>query len=749
MKKYIFILLFTIIYSFVSAQEYNIEKLKIIATVWGECYLFHPSVVSADKDLNWEKQLVDFLPKVKQTSCTKELKDYLNSDLLSALHDPFTVVQSNQKPKFNENELLSSCGLYDYLKISEKKLSEIESIVYLDSLIVDRESVKPLVLDFRINSELQIDRHTYTPFHYIIAMFIENEIPMSQLVMREHFGWDEYNDWWYYEQRWKIMQDDKQQKFNGEIMPLKAYAELLGNKLTELNLANFTSIKRPLYIIVNKSFLSHYYPLIQSLQLSRDNTFVIFEKQGKLYTKFQNLKKYPFEEFEFILNPRLYVNKTSNELNFELIETSITRKNISDVIKAGSNQTKNQSQFSYQIKPKRYVNIGTKLTIEEKILGIIKIWTIVKNFYPFLSNCSVNWDNVLGVYLEMVQQTDSDKEYYLLIEEMMATLNDSHVSTFHPSILDFSEIFVAPVQFDWIENKVIITAIDSSIKYDIHIGDEIVRINNKTIDNILEEESKRISSSNRQGLLSTIINPGYFIGAPGSHIKFDIKSRGKQKTIELTRTKYIFQFMGFGDNRPSSSVFDNNIGYLNLAALSKTSELENELIKMKDTKSLILDLRNSYPTADFQTFLQMLCQNSVIARQSEVPIISAKEEKVRQYEVNEISPDPSFSYSKSILVLIDKTMISRPEDIAISLKSFPNVRFVGEQTQGTDGEVTKIHLPGGGETSFTGQIIRFGNGEKFQQKGIIPDIKVQRTIDGVMNNKDEILDKAIEILSKN
>jgi C-terminal processing protease CtpA/Prc len=66
-------------------------------------------------------------------------------------------------------------------------------------------------------------------------------------------------------------------------------------------------------------------------------------------------------------------------------------------------------------------------------------------------------------------------------------------------------------------------------------------------------------------------------------------------------------------------------------------------------------------------------------------------------------------------------MISRSEDIAIALKSLPNVTFVGGQTQGTDGEMTKIHLPGG-ETSFTGQIVKFGNGNDFQGIGIMPDI---------------------------
>jgi C-terminal processing protease CtpA/Prc len=186
-----------------------------------------------------------------------------------------------------------------------------------------------------------------------------------------------------------------------------------------------------------------------------------------------------------------------------------------------------------------------------------------------------------------------------------------------------------------------------------------------------------------------------------------------------------------------------------LAALTNTEDLVGELLTMKNTEALILDLRNSYPTADYQGFLNMLCQNELIIRQSEVPVISATSGEVWHYQVSKAIPDASFSYTKPIIVLIDKTMISRPEDLAIALKSYPNVLFVGEQTQGTDGEASNIHLPGGGQTSFTGQIIKFGSGESFQGKGIIPDIEVKRTVNGVVGNKDEILEKALEILNSN
>ena len=749
MKKTIFTLFILTFSMVVIAQNYDIEKLKIISTIWGETYLFHPSIIRADKNVEWEKQFVTFLPKIKEELTYDEFIKIVNSYLLSVLEDPFTVVQSYEEDQTKAPNDFKSIDSFDYLKISEKQLSDIGSLRVLDSLVTGRTSNKALVVDLRINEELTLDRHSNTLFEYFASMLIRDEITRSSSITREHFGWDEYNDWWFYEQRWKVATSDKQVSNSGKLMPLMAYSQELSPYLPDYNFDNFTIIERPIIFITNNSFRSYYESELIFLQTNRPNTLIVNENFGKIFPANSNLKRYTFNDFEFILNTTFYLNHGITDLKPGLNTVSLNLSRIIEFINSNRSDNITYKDFSFNISPKKYQPLTDSLSQEEKILGIIKIWTIVKYFYPYPEQISTDWENSLEKYLRLSQNTSTDKDYYTLVQEMMATLNDSHVSTFHSSILDFSKIFVAPVKFEWIENKVIITGIDSSIVADISIGDEITSISDLSIDEILKNEAKRISCSNRQGLLSTIINPGYFIGAMGSSIKLGIKSNGEQKIVEIPRTMYVFQFMGFGDNRPASTIIDNEIGYLNLAALTNTSDLENELIKMKATKSLILDLRNSYPTADYQEFLQMLSPSEVVIRMSMVPVVSSKPAKVWQSDVNMVNPIHSFSYKKPIAVLIDKTMISRPEDISIALKSFPNVRFVGEQTQGTDGEMTKIYLPGGGETSFTGQIVKFGNGEKFQRIGIIPDIKVHRTIVGIKENKDEIFEKAIEVLKKN
>ncbi|MPM05066.1 hypothetical protein SDC9_51350 [bioreactor metagenome] len=747
MKKSFFALMFLTLAFGGVAQNYDMEQLKVVSVIWGEAYLFHPAIVRADKNIEWEKQFVEFLPEIKNHLPADEFTRTINTGLLSALDDPFTIVQSYENKQTAPTDFKASKN-FDYVRISEDQLSEIGSIEYLDSIIQDRSSDRALVVDLRISNELNLDRHSNTLFDYFSAMLISNEIEMSTLVTREHFGWDEYNDWWFYEQRWKVATHDKQIANSSRLMPLPSYLQELYPYLPDYNWDEYKPVERPVYFITNNSFRSYYNPELLALQTNRPNTFVINENSGKIFPDNPDFKQLSFSQFEFILNAAFSLNHGVPGLQPDLNEVSLTQDHVSEFVASTQSKTRIPGNFSLNISPAKYTSESESLSTEEKILGVVKIWTIVKYFYPFPEQISADWNSSLEKYLLLAQNTGSDKEYFTMIQEMMANLNDSHVSTFHPSILDFSEIFVAPVQFDWIENKVIVTAVDSSVKSDIMTGDEILAIDDLSIDEILKNETPKISHSNRQGLLANLINPGYFIGPMDSNMKFTILSNGKRKDVEVPRTMYVFQFIGYCDNRPASTVIDNEIGYLNLAAITTASDLENELLKMNDTRSLIIDLRSSYPSEDFEMFLRMLCQSEVAIRRSRVPIVSSSQGKAWQYEETTVSPVATFSYNKPIAVLVDKTMISRPEDIAIALRSFPNVRFVGEQTQGTDGEMTIIHLPGGGETSYTGEIVNFGNGDEFQRIGIIPDIEVHRTIKGVKEKRDEILEKAIEILKK-
>ena len=72
-------------------------------------------------------------------------------------------------------------------------------------------------------------------------------------------------------------------------------------------------------------------------------------------------------------------------------------------------------------------------------------------------------------------------------------------------------------------------------------------------------------------------------------------------------------------------------------------------------------------------------------------------------------------------------------------------KLIGKQTAGTNGDITKFTLPGSYSVRFTGLKVLKHDGSQHHGIGILPDIKVEQTINGIREERDEILEKAIEI----
>jgi C-terminal processing protease CtpA/Prc len=76
------------------------------------------------------------------------------------------------------------------------------------------------------------------------------------------------------------------------------------------------------------------------------------------------------------------------------------------------------------------------------------------------------------------------------------------------------------------------------------------------------------------------------------------------------------------------------------------------------------------------------------------------------------------------------------------------VTFIGSPTNGANGDITTMVLPGNLVVSFTGQEVRFADGRQLQRLGVQPHITVLPTVAGVRAGRDEVLEAAIEHLRK-
>jgi C-terminal processing protease CtpA/Prc len=104
-------------------------------------------------------------------------------------------------------------------------------------------------------------------------------------------------------------------------------------------------------------------------------------------------------------------------------------------------------------------------------------------------------------------------------------------------------------------------------------------------------------------------------------------------------------------------------------------------------------------------------------------------------------------YKGKIVILVNEATQSQAEYTAMALRMAPRSTVIGSETAGADGNISFFYLPGGIRTAISGIGIYYPDGRETQRIGIGPDIKVTPTIKGIVENRDEVLDKAIEIIN--
>ena len=100
-------------------------------------------------------------------------------------------------------------------------------------------------------------------------------------------------------------------------------------------------------------------------------------------------------------------------------------------------------------------------------------------------------------------------------------------------------------------------------------------------------------------------------------------------------------------------------------------------------------------------------------------------------------------YAK-IFFLIDGQAISYAESYMSFIEHYKLATIIGQPTAGTNGNVNTITLPGGYSIRFTGMKVLKHDGSQHHGIGIIPNIYVEQTANGIKEGRDEILERAID-----
>lgn len=198
--------------------------------------------------------------------------------------------------------------------------------------------------------------------------------------------------------------------------------------------------------------------------------------------------------------------------------------------------------------------------------------------------------------------------------------------------------------------------------------------------------------------------------------------------------------------RRSYANYDDGIVYVNFSLLS-TADFTSKLSLLESAKAIIIDNR-SYPIIDKSVLSHFLEKNDTTRSWLRIPyFIYPDQENIAGYEDNNWSLKPKLPYlgSKPVYILIGGRTISYGESLLGYFEGYQIATSVGEPSAGTNGNVNPFDLLGGLQVRWTGMKVVKHDGSQLQGVGFEPDVLVKKTKKGIIEGRDEVLGKALEL----
>ena len=382
-----------------------------------------------------------------------------------------------------------------------------------------------------------------------------------------------------------------------------------------------------------------------------------------------------------------------------------------------------------------------------RLLALYRYWNMVHYFFPYKSLMDDDWNMVVKQYIPSFISATDKKSYWKAVRRLIAQIDDTHgaVWTLKPTkTLDY---YRPPFKVRFLSNDtLVVSSYWDSEKVDSlgpHIGDVITHIDGKPVSYWIDSLAPYHAASNHPVKLRQL--KWEICGGDKPSVNISFMSDGIPKEATITRYNYEEMNPSFQTDSVCYKVLGDSIGYVSMDDISE-AWVKRIADTLHSTKGLILDLRE-YPNETIHYKLY-----SILSDKSR-PFFKATEANMNNPGQFTFSK-PVFTgkgkqaYPGKIAILINEESQSHAEFCTMMYRTLPNSIVIGNTTAGADGNVVGIQLPGGVCSYFSGIGIYYPDGTETQRVGIIPDIYVWPTVQGIRDGRDEILEKALEWLAQ-
>ncbi len=384
---------------------------------------------------------------------------------------------------------------------------------------------------------------------------------------------------------------------------------------------------------------------------------------------------------------------------------------------------------------------------EYRVLAVCRFWNIIEYFFPYKGDIGEDWNNVLIEYIPQIRKAENAMAYHLLIRQFTARINDGHCFMKSSELNSYFGKKRLPYFVRDVEGESVITR-DFSIngKGNLKVGDIIRKVNDENVEDRRKRLRQYVFGSNEPGIRRNINS--FLLIVKSDTVTVTVERDGEVREITCTcpdQENLRVAFQNLQNTGEKWKLLEGNIGYVNMDKL-KPRDVDLMMEEFKETRGIVFDIRN-YPKGTLYKIADHLYPEKKDFVKFTAPDL---QHPGTFFETRMLSlgKKNSNNYKGKVVVLMDERTQSHAEFTVMMFQALPECTVIGSQTAGADGNVSRVWLPGNIEVWFTGLGVYYPDGRKTQRVGLSMDIELKPTIKGIRAGRDELLEKAIEVINR-
>lgn len=393
----------------------------------------------------------------------------------------------------------------------------------------------------------------------------------------------------------------------------------------------------------------------------------------------------------------------------------------------------------------RYSDTGLRL------LSLYRYWNMIQYFFPYKHLIEEDWKDVLTEFIPRFVNASDELEYKLATLELIGCVHDTHANIWGGDYVlnKFKGENSAPYKVGFVEDKAIVTNFlndEKAKESGLQIGDVITHVNGKDVNQIIKEQQKYSPASNYPTQLRDIARDLLKTNDSIIQVKYLRDNKAAINTIKTYAPHIVNVYKSFA---PDSCfrMISKDVAYIYPGKM-KNVYLQDIMTAAAETKGIVIDFR-CYPSDFFPfTLGARLMEKEAEFVKFTTPLLHHPGYFIMS-EPLKIPADSANHYKGKIVVIVNEETQSSAEYQTMAFQAGPRTTVIGSTTAAADGNVSQIILPGNISTMISGIGVYYPDGRETQRIGIVPDIEMKPTLRGIKEGKDELLDKAIEIINKN